>query len=299
MSLPQRTASPKLIDQDLALIDYFNGLLGEVTPSPSSCRALDIEFEEDEPSAAMSNEDADGIADGAEPQAQIATACVGIVDDSSSLEDHATPSESQNQTGVAADTPCVSVSSHDNLGAHHYVDWAAMRRGEDEQAVPGSEPEAEDYFVEGAPAWAQRPFQVLEFSIARLKLAIPLLQLSGILDWAEAKLTPMPGHSKRFLGICPNHGIHSKIVDLSGLVVPERYHHKIEPWQDRINKVVLIDDSAWGLACDEIIGVVTLDPRQVRWRTARTQRGWLAGTLIERMSALVDGNELAAALLNE
>ncbi len=157
--------------------------------------------------------------------------------------------------------------------------------------------DAEDYFVEGAPDWASRPFQALEFTVAKLKLVIPLVHLCGILDWEYADLTQMPGHSEHFIGVWPNHGINSKIVDIANMIVPQRYQSKISPWQERISKVVLIDESTWGLACDDILGVVTLDPRDVRWRTDRAQRPWLAGTLIEQMSAIIDGEQFAVTLL--
>ena len=107
----------------------------------------------------------------------------------------------------------------------------------------------------------------------------------------------MPGHSEHFIGVWPNHGINSKIVDIANMIVPQRYQSKISPWQERISKVVLIDESIWGLACDDILGVVTLDPRDVRWRKDRAQRPWLAGTLIEQMSAIIDGEQFAVTLL--
>ncbi len=157
--------------------------------------------------------------------------------------------------------------------------------------------DSEDYYVEGAPDWARRPFEVLEFTIAKLRLAIPLTHLCGILDWQFAELTPMPGYSKHFIGVWPNNGTNSKIVDVSNILVPQRYQHKIESWQTRVTKVVLIDDSAWGLVCDEILEVVTLDPREVCWRSDRTQRAWLAGTLVGQMSAIIDGDEFATTLL--
>ncbi len=156
----------------------------------------------------------------------------------------------------------------------------------------------ENYYVEGAPSWANQPFQALEFTVAKLKLVVPLTHLCGILDWERADLTPMPGHSTQFMGVWPNHGTNSKIVDVAEMVVPERYHSKIQPASERVTKVVLIDESTWGIACDEIIGVITLDPRDVRWRTDRTQRKWLAGTLIEHMSAIIDADEFASTLLN-
>lgn len=159
--------------------------------------------------------------------------------------------------------------------------------------------DAEDYFVEGAPEWASRPFQALEFTVAKIKLVMPLVQLCGILDWKQADLTQMPGHSERFIGVWPNHGTNSKIVDVAKMIVPQRYQNKVAPWEERVSKVVLIDESVWGVVCDEILGVVTLDPREVRWRVDRTLRPWLAGTLIEHMSAIIDGDQFALTLQGE
>lgn len=157
--------------------------------------------------------------------------------------------------------------------------------------------DSEDCYVEGAPDWARRPFQALEFTIAKLKLAIPLTHSCGVLDWQLAELTSMPGYSKHFIGVWPNNGTNSKIVDVSNILVSQRYQHKVESWETRTTKVVLIDSGAWGLVCDEVLDVVTLDPRDVMWRSDRTQRAWLAGTLIGKMSAIIDGDEFATTLL--
>jgi len=36
-----------------------------------------------------------------------------------------------------------------------------------------------------------------------------------------------------------------------------------------------------------------LDPNEIKWRSNRGQRPWLAGTVIEHMCALLDVSELA------
>ena len=38
---------------------------------------------------------------------------------------------------------------------------------------------------------------------------------------------------------------------------------------------------------------IRLDPSEVKWRSQRTQRPWLAGTVIEHMCALLDVAALA------
>ncbi|MCW8988708.1 MAG: chemotaxis protein CheW, partial [Gammaproteobacteria bacterium] len=60
--------------------------------------------------------------------------------------------------------------------------------------------------------------------------------------------------------------------------------------------IVLIDDYRWGLACDNIGEVITLRPEEVRWRTSKTTRGWLAGTVIEHMCALLNSEGFSKML---
>ena len=66
--------------------------------------------------------------------------------------------------------------------------------------------------------------------------------------------------------------------------------------RDRVKHIVLIDDYRWGLACDKIGEVITLNPDAVKWRTSKTTRGWLAGTVIEHMCALLNSEGFAKLL---
>jgi purine-binding chemotaxis protein CheW len=62
--------------------------------------------------------------------------------------------------------------------------------------------------------------------------------------------------------------------------------------------IVLIGDGRWGLVCDDVSTVITIDPAKVRWRSSRTKRPWLAGTAVEHLCAVLDAEQLAV-LLNE
>jgi purine-binding chemotaxis protein CheW len=144
-------------------------------------------------------------------------------------------------------------------------------------------------FLEGAPAWAQAPFQCLLFKTAGLTLGIPLFKLNGITPWSSS-ITPMPGHSPSFLGLMPHLGRQVKVVDTSQIVMskqtsPPEHHY-----------IVLIAGGEWGLACESVSEVVTLHPDQVRWRTALGVRPWLAGIVKDRMCALLEADDLATLL---
>lgn len=162
-------------------------------------------------------------------------------------------------------------------------------------SVAAAAPVAEDGM--SLPGWAERPFECLLFKVCGLTLAVPLADLSGILKWGDDKITPMPGHSPWFLGLLEHQGRKAKVIDTALLVVPKA-HRDTQPADadQRVQRIVLIDDGRWGLACDDVAEVVGIDPSAVRWRTSRTQRRWLLGTVVEHMCALLDAREFAAML---
>lgn len=141
---------------------------------------------------------------------------------------------------------------------------------------------------EGRPAWGDATFQALLFKVGGLSLAVPLVELSGVQEWQDGKVTPLPGHLPWYLGLMQYRERNVPVVDTAQLVMPEDRQAGLPPWQERLRHVVFIADGTWGLACDELAQVVTLRPDEVRWRTSRTKRRWLAGTVIEHMCALLD-----------
>lgn len=162
-------------------------------------------------------------------------------------------------------------------------------------AVPGA-PEAAS-LPAGVPDWAAGRFQALLFEVAGLTLAVPLVKLKGVIP-NEQGLTPMPGHSPLFLGITPYQGVQSKVVDTARFVLPQDRVAKLdEAAGQRAQHLVMIDDGRWALACSRIGDVVDLECNDVKWRSANGKRLWLAGTVIERMCALLDVEQLSRELV--
>jgi len=138
------------------------------------------------------------------------------------------------------------------------------------------------------PAWGEDSFQALLFKVSGLTLAVPLAELSGVQEWSAERVTPMPGHVSWYLGLIQYRERSVPVIDTAQLVMPQDRLERLVPWQERLRHVVFICDGSWALACDELAEVVTLTPDAVRWRSSRTKRRWLAGTVIEQMCALID-----------
>ena len=146
------------------------------------------------------------------------------------------------------------------------------------------------------PDWADAPFQALLFNAGGLTLAVPLIELSGVLEW-PGELTAMPGHADFYLGLARHLDRNVPVVDTARLVLPDKVLARLpaDPLE-RLTRIVLIDEARWGLACDSVGEVITLAPDAVRWREGRPSRPWIAGTLVEEMCALIDAPVFAGRL---
>jgi purine-binding chemotaxis protein CheW len=171
-----------------------------------------------------------------------------------------------------------------------------------ETVSPGIGPVKESRTTRGAgegvrPDWAQAQFQCLLFQVAGLTLALPLARLGGVLPWDTAAVTEMPNHQPWFLGLRTHLGHKVKLIDVAKLVLPVERRADLAPaTSGRLGKVILLDDSQWGLACDNVAEVITVSAADVKWRAQAGSRPWLAGTVIKQMCALIDTQAFAEML---
>lgn len=144
---------------------------------------------------------------------------------------------------------------------------------------------------------SDEPFECILFKVAGfLTLAVPLVRLNGIVQW-DGEITPIPGHAGWFLGLVSHRGRQVKVIDIAKFVIPENHKSRQAVESERNFKhLLLIDDGKFGLACDDLGQVLKLTSDKVRWRQDRSSRPWLAGTLIEQMSALIDVDKFTEKL---
>ena len=144
--------------------------------------------------------------------------------------------------------------------------------------------------TDGRPAWAAEPFECLLFDVAGLTLAVPLVCLGSIYSLAGQELTPLFGQPEWFLGILPSQAGNLKVLDTARWVMPDRYR---DDFRQGLQYVISVQGYEWGLAVHQVSRSLRLDPNEIKWRSHRGQRPWLAGTVIEHMCALLDVSELA------
>lgn len=169
---------------------------------------------------------------------------------------------------------------------------------EDIEIKPQPEIQEETLNNSTVPEWANEPFQILLFEVAGLKLAVPLIELSSVITWND-NITEMPGSADFYMGILQHLDYRIAVIDTAKMVLPINKQHELigDDPRERVKHIVLIDDYRWGLACDKIGEVITLQPEEVRWRTSKSRRGWLAGTVIDHMCALLNSEGFAAMLV--
>lgn len=144
--------------------------------------------------------------------------------------------------------------------------------------------------VDGRPTWAAEPFECLLFDVAGLTLAVPLVCLGSIYSLAGQDLTPLFGQPDWFLGILTCQAGNLKVLDTARWVMPDRYR---DDFRQGLQYVISVQGYEWGLAVHQVSRSLRLDPSEIKWRSQRGQRPWLAGTVIEHMCALLDVAALA------
>lgn len=169
------------------------------------------------------------------------------------------------------------------------------------EIVPEVQPQALEVDVPEPPAAApeeehffSQEFQALFFSVAGLTLAVPLTELGGIHNLE--KPGPLFGKPKWFKGVMLHREEKLNVVDTAMWVMPEKCDEALEESID-YQYLIMLDESGWGLACEQLVNTVTLRQEDVKWREGEGgKRPWLAGLVKEKMCALLDVKQLIAML---
>lgn len=138
-------------------------------------------------------------------------------------------------------------------------------------------------------AYRRSRFQALFFSIAGLKVAVPLTELGGIYELGE--INTLFGKPRWFKGVMLHREQKLNVVDTARWVMPEKYD-AIAAQGLNYQYLVMLGASNWGLCCETLIDTITLEPEQIKWREQEGKRPWMAGLIKEHMCVLVDVDEL-------
>lgn len=206
-------------------------------------------------------------------------------------------SDKQRSTKLLDQEQALSAYLNDMLNETDIVDESPTTEQAEQPLATNTKPATTETastteVVEPSPSTSiDEPMQVLLMQLHGLKLAISVQDLSGILKWPEHPMSKIPGKPSWYLGVITNPQQYTQVVDIGHILLPEQTP---EPLSARY--IVLIDDNRWGLACEKVSKVVTLEPDEIKWRRQAGQRKWLAGTLLDEMYNIIDVNELSALL---
>ena len=96
------------------------------------------------------------------------------------------------------------------------------------------------------------------------------------------------------MGLLRWNGKNLRVVDTARFVMPERLPDNSH--REAYQSVVVLGDSLWALAVDRADESVHLQGDEIRWKAVAGSRPWLAGTLLERLCALIDVDTLLQQL---
>ncbi len=134
-------------------------------------------------------------------------------------------------------------------------------------------------------SWSSQGVECLIFSVCGLKLAVPLLFLGGVHEIKADDINPLIGQQAWYLGIVHTSESNLQVIDTAKFIMPERSRTLAS---EGFKYLIQLEKTPWAIACQSIDDTVRLEASEIKWRGDRGKRTWLAGTVIEKMCALVD-----------
>lgn len=151
--------------------------------------------------------------------------------------------------------------------------------------------------VREAPDWAREQFQCLLLTVQGMTLATSLLALDNIVKW-DTDLTIIPGQPQWHLGVLQHRDRKIVVVDLARLLMPEKLNG-VSASRENGSHILIIGDNRFGLACDSLAKPLVLNKEEVHWSGLHPDRPWMAGTIREKLSVLLDINALLEMIGHE
>ena len=107
-------------------------------------------------------------------------------------------------------------------------------------------------------------------------------------------LTPLFGYASWMLGVTAHQNRIISVIDFMTLFKLKNHRSKtISPF------VLLMDDTNFGLVCDDIGTVADIVPEDIQWTSEKRTRDWLAGYTREGLTSVLDVKSIVACIQNE
>lgn len=108
----------------------------------------------------------------------------------------------------------------------------------------------------------------------------------------------MPFQPDWHLGVLQNRDDKVVVVDLAKLLMLEQQEEETAVTQEG-SHILIIGDHHFGLPCDSLAKPVFLSKEDVRWSIRHEDRPWMAGTITDKLTILLDIDELLKIIRHE
>ncbi|NNE64089.1 MAG: chemotaxis protein CheW [Gammaproteobacteria bacterium] len=134
------------------------------------------------------------------------------------------------------------------------------------------------------------PVQCLMFKVGSNMLSIPLTELNSVVEW-QHKLNRPPGEPDWMLGILRHRNNNVRVINSAAILQIQREE------EISCGFVLVLGDERWGISCDQIDKVITLNYADVQWHKNQTNRIAL-GTIRSSLSTLLSSRGIISRLSN-
>lgn len=124
------------------------------------------------------------------------------------------------------------------------------------------------------------PLQCLMFKVGDNSLSIPLTELAGIVRWTD-NMTRLPHEPDWVLGILNYRDHNVRVVDSAGIL---QINVK-EPVT--ANHILVLGEDGWGITCDELGQVITLEYEDIQWHQKSTNNK-VFGTIRQSLASVLN-----------
>ena len=142
----------------------------------------------------------------------------------------------------------------------------------------------------GIPVWGQQPFKCLTIKSSGMNLMIPALSVSYI-ERLNKKIIRLPLEAEAFRGVVTMRDRSVAIIDLYKLISENgvSYNQTDKNVEEHyVEHVIVMENGAYALACDEVGEMTELYPEDVRWNKASFNNPMFAGIVPDKLCAIVN-----------
>jgi len=146
----------------------------------------------------------------------------------------------------------------------------------------------------GALSWGKIPFDCLLIKAAGMNFIIPTTSISYI-ERVNKKIIRIPLEVESLHGVITLREKNVAVIDLFSLITEDKNKNtstKSRLISHHIDHVLVMENSSYVLACEEVYKMITLNTEDVRWNRSNDDNQFYAGIVKDYLCPLLNINNL-------